>query len=264
MTDKTKWITKLAAAGFFVAAAVLGFFWQQTSTPQAVLAQSGSVANHAIPIGKGPGVTGFGAAAPGAAGTVLTSTGTGSDPAFSNPPSSSVANHAVAIGTGGVGLNGAAPGTSGFVMTSNGGSSDPSFQALPTYPTVPSFASAAQYMAGVSSNTIIPPSIVYQAEVPVTFSATPTFDFSTFLNASITLTGNITTQTLSNVKAGQAGTITFIQDATGGRTTVWNSVFKFAGGTTPTLSTGANKVDVLTYSCRSATFCVASLVADVR
>jgi len=264
MTMTKSLMTKLAAEGFFIAAAALGFAWQQTTTPQATYAQSGTVANHAVPIGKGPGVTGFGAAAPGATGTALMSNGASADPTFQALPSTGVANHSVAIGTGGVGLNGAAPGTSGWVMTSNGGSADPTFQVLPTYPTVPGFATVPQYYVGSSANTIIAPSIIYPSEVTVTFGATTTFDFSTFINAAVTLTGNITTQTLSNVQAGKAGTITFIQDGTGNRTTVWNSIFKFSGGTAPTLSTAAAKVDVLTYSCRSATFCVASLVTDVR
>ena len=124
-------------------------------------------------------------------------------------------------------------------------------------------ATAAQYMSG-AANVVIPASVIYTSEVTVTFGATTTFDFSTFINSAVTLTGNITTMSVANVKAGQAGTIAFIQDSTGSRTTVWNSVFKFAGGITPTLSTGANDVDILSYSCRSATFCVASLIANVH
>lgn len=43
---------------------------------------TGTVPNHAIPIGKGPGVQGFGSAAPGAVGTVVTSNGASTDPSF--------------------------------------------------------------------------------------------------------------------------------------------------------------------------------------
>jgi hypothetical protein len=124
-------------------------------------------------------------------------------------------------------------------------------------------ATQANYFAGAAS-TLVPANQIYQPEITVTFSATPTFDFFTFNNAAITLTGNVTTQTLSNVTAGKDGSITFIQDATGSRTTVWNSVFKFSGGVTPALSTAANAVDVLIYHCRSATNCVASLFKDAR
>jgi hypothetical protein len=125
-------------------------------------------------------------------------------------------------------------------------------------------ASNANYFAGTSTTTVVQPNVIYQAETTTTFGTTTTFDFSTFINTAETLTGPVTTQTLTNVKAGQAGTITFIQDATGSRTTVWNSIFKFAGGSTPTLSTAANAVDILSYSCRSATFCVAALSKAVQ
>jgi hypothetical protein len=121
-----------------------------------------------------------------------------------------------------------------------------------------SIATTSQYFTGTAS-TLVPTSVIYSAETTTTYGTTTTFDFNTFINTAVTLTGNITTQTLSNVKAGQAGMITFIQDGTGGRTTVWNSIFKWAGGTTPTLSTAAGAVDILFYSCRSATYCAASL-----
>lgn len=126
-------------------------------------------------------------------------------------------------------------------------------------------ASAAQYLAGVSTGTVIPPNVIYQGETTTTYGTTTSFDFSTFINTAVTLTGgNITTMNVSNVTAGKAGTITFIQDGSGSRTTVWNTVFKFAGGAAPALSTAANAVDVLSYSCRSATFCVASLLKQVQ
>ena len=127
-------------------------------------------------------------------------------------------------------------------------------------------ASGAQYLAGTATNVPVEPSVIYQAEIDNgnSGSGTATFDFSLFINVRTTMTGNIATQTLSNVTAGKAGTITFIQDGTGSRTTVFNTIFKFAGGTVPTLSTAAGAVDILSYSCRSATFCAASLMKDVK
>jgi len=201
MMKKIDLKTARRKAGFFLFALLLS---------SAAFAQ-GEVANHAVPIGKGPGVQGFGAAAPGAAGQLLTSTGS---------------------------------------------TTDPSFQSL-------TYATAAQYYAGVVASTPIAPSVIYPTEVAVTFGATTTFDFSTFINASVTLTGNITTMSVANVTAGKAGTVAFIQDGTGGRTTVFNSIFKFSGGT-PSLSSTASAVDVLSYSCRSATFCVATLLKGVQ
>jgi hypothetical protein len=124
-------------------------------------------------------------------------------------------------------------------------------------------ATQSNYFAGAAS-VIVPASQIYQPEITVTFGATTTFDFNTFINAVETLTANVTTQTLTNVAAGKAGSITLIQDATGSRTSVFNTIFKFSGGVVPTLSTAANAVDVLFYSCRTATNCPASLAKDVR
>lgn len=125
-------------------------------------------------------------------------------------------------------------------------------------------ASGAQYLAGTATNVPIEPSIIYPGETTTTFGSTTTFDFSTFINTVVTLTGNITTQTLTNVPAGKSGTITFIQDGTGSRTTVWNTIFKFPGGTLPALTTTAGAIDVLAYHCRTTTFCAANLLKDVR
>ena len=128
-----------------------------------------------------------------------------------------------------------------------------------------SVATGSEYLAG-TANKLVPAGQLYQGETTTTFAAnTVTLDFQTFINTAITLAGgNLLTMNVSNVQAGKAGTIVFIQDATGSRTTVWNSIFKFPGGVAPTLSTAGNAIDVLSYSCRSATNCVASLLKDVR
>jgi len=126
-------------------------------------------------------------------------------------------------------------------------------------------ATAANYYAG-TSNKVPTTDVIYPANVTITYGTTTSIDFSTFNNATITLTGNITTMNVSNVIAGKSGRIRFIQDATGSRTTVWNSTFKFAGGTTPSLSTAASAVDVLYYDCETspATVCYASLNKDMK
>lgn len=124
-------------------------------------------------------------------------------------------------------------------------------------------ATAANYYTGASS-VLVPADQVYPTETTTTYGTTTTFDFNTFINTAVTLTGNITTQTLSNVKAGKAGTITFIQDGGGSKTTVWSTTFKFAGGILPALSTTGGAIDILSYSCRTASFCVAALIKDVR
>jgi hypothetical protein len=55
----------------------------------------------------------------------------------------------------------------------------------------------------------------------VTFSSTPNFDASLANTQKITLTGNVTSSTLSNASAGQSINFIVCQDATGGRTFAW-------------------------------------------
>lgn len=121
-------------------------------------------------------------------------------------------------------------------------------------------ATAANFYAG-ASNDVLTSDNVFTPEVAVTFSATQTLDFSTFLNASDTLTGNITSLTCSNMKAGQAGVIRFIQDGTGTRTMVstWCTAFVWPAGVKGTLSTPASTIDALFYQCVSTTVCLVSL-----
>ena len=54
----------------------------------------------------------------------------------------------------------------------------------------------------------------------VAFSATPTFDASTAASFKLTLTGNVTSSTLTNAVAGEPISFEICQDATGGRTFV--------------------------------------------
>ena len=65
--------------------------------------------------------------------------------------------------------------------------------------------------------------------------------------ASVTLGGNRTLSNPSNQVDGAVYILVVKQDGTGGRTLTFSSNYKFAGGTAPTLTTGANKVDVLTF-----------------
>jgi hypothetical protein len=72
----------------------------------------------------------------------------------------------------------------------------------------------------------------------VSYSATPTFDLATG-DQLITLTGNVTSSTASNLVAGQRVTFFICQDATGGRTFAWPTNIKGTttiGGTASTCS----------------------------
>lgn len=65
----------------------------------------------------------------------------------------------------------------------------------------------------------------------------------------ITLTGSCTLAFSNPPASGKAGSCTLIlrQDATGGRSVTWPSSVKWPGGVPPTLSTGANQVDILVF-----------------
>ena len=82
-------------------------------------------------------------------------------------------------------------------------------------------------------------------------SATPTFDCATGnVFEPATMTGNVTSITMSNAVAGQTVQIRFQQDATGGRTVAVPSGAKVDGS----INTAANSVSwlILTYSSRGA------------
>ena len=94
-----------------------------------------------------------------------------------------------------------------------------------------------------------------QRGTPVALSdgATIAVDLSLGNNFTVTLAGNRTLGAPSNVTAGQSGVIVVTQDGTGSRTLAYNSAYKFAGGTAPTLTTTASAVDVLAYYVESST-----------
>ena len=93
----------------------------------------------------------------------------------------------------------------------------------------------------------------YNPITTLTDAASITSNFALGNNFLVTLAGNRTLAAPSNVVAGQSGSIYVIQDGTGSRTLGYNTVWQFVSGTVPTLSTGANDVDMLVYMARSAT-----------
>ena len=89
--------------------------------------------------------------------------------------------------------------------------------------------------------------------VSLTDAATIAVDLSLGNNFAVQLGGNRTLGAPTNTTAGQSGVIVVTQDGTGSRTLAYNSIYKFAGGTAPTLTTTASAVDVLAYYVESAT-----------
>ena len=86
----------------------------------------------------------------------------------------------------------------------------------------------------------------------ITFNATMTPDFSLANNFSVTLTNTARIANPTSQVAGQSGSIFLTQDGTGNHAVSWGdsggtSAWYWAGGTAPTLSTGANVKDRVDY-----------------
>jgi len=81
----------------------------------------------------------------------------------------------------------------------------------------------------------------------LTFDATQDWDLSTNQVCQLTLTNNTTFDAPTNIQDGGFYSITLIQDGTGSRTAAWDAVFKWAGGTAPTLTTTASAKDILVF-----------------
>ena len=82
----------------------------------------------------------------------------------------------------------------------------------------------------------------------LTDAATIAWDAAQNQVTSVTLDGNRTFGAPTNQVDGAVYVLTIIQDAvTGGRTASFNSVFKFAGGSAPTLSTATSAKAVLVF-----------------
>jgi len=95
----------------------------------------------------------------------------------------------------------------------------------------------------------------------LTDGSTITPDFADSNNFSVTLAGNRTLANPSNLTAGQSGSIFVTQDGSGSRTLAYGSYWDFVGGTAPTLTTTASKIDRIDYVVRttSSIHAVASL-----
>jgi hypothetical protein len=74
----------------------------------------------------------------------------------------------------------------------------------------------------------------------VAFSSTPAFDASLGNTQTLTLTGNVTSSTLTNAVAGEWLVFDIVEDATGGRSFAWPSNFKGGGA----INTGPSKHNV--------------------
>ena len=81
----------------------------------------------------------------------------------------------------------------------------------------------------------------------LTDTTTIQWNLDTAQVAMVTLGGNRTLTAPTNIKTGGTYHLVVKQDGTGGRTLSFDSVFKWRNGVTPTLTSAANAVDLLSF-----------------
>jgi hypothetical protein len=115
-------------------------------------------------------------------------------------------------------------------------------------------AAAADIWAGTSTTKTVTPKSLADAAVPqvLTDGATISWDMADGYNARVTIGGARTLDAPTNMQEGWTYVLEVIQDATGGRTMTWPASFNWGAAGAPTLSTAANKVDLVTLYCRDA------------
>ena len=116
-----------------------------------------------------------------------------------------------------------------------------------------SVTGAANFKGGVSvSGTVLANGAFANTIVSLTDAASIAINMALGNVFQVTLAGNRTLAAPTNIRFGQPIMIYVIQDATGGRTLTYNSVFKFESGTTTALTSTANAVDVVVAVARTS------------
>mgnify|MGYP003116012645 CR=1 FL=1 len=87
----------------------------------------------------------------------------------------------------------------------------------------------------------------YNPEATLTDASTINWAVNSQPVAKVTLGGNRTITDPSGGVAGQFVSLLIIQDGTGSRTVSWHAVYEFAGDTSPTLTTTANRGDLFVF-----------------
>lgn len=87
----------------------------------------------------------------------------------------------------------------------------------------------------------------YFATANLTDASAISWNLNSAQVATVTLAGNRTLSNPTNLRNGGTYVLIVKQDGTGSRTLAYGSAYKWPGGTAPTLSTGANDVDILTF-----------------
>ena len=125
----------------------------------------------------------------------------------------------------------------------------------------------------IDSITIEPANIGYGFDAVLSSNvATLIYEYSKYNIVNMNpATGNVTINLVSSLESGESGvfTVKTIQDATANRTITWQangigSRIKWAGGTQPTATTGANSEDLYTFKTVDGVNWIGSAVMDIQ
>jgi hypothetical protein len=100
----------------------------------------------------------------------------------------------------------------------------------------------------LTTPTLTNPTVTNYVETPFTANSSTAITLA-LTNGTvqiITLTGNCTF-TFPTPTSGKSFILLLKQDATGSRTVTWPATVKYAGGTNPTITSTASKLDILSY-----------------
>jgi hypothetical protein len=102
----------------------------------------------------------------------------------------------------------------------------------------------------------------YQQQITLIDQANIEFPLGVGVNFDVTLAGNRTLDNPTDAASGQRGVLIVHQDATGGRTLAYDTLYIFPGGTPPVLTATANATDALYYYVSDSGFILMTFEAD--
>ena len=105
---------------------------------------------------------------------------------------------------------------------------------------------------------------VHQTITTIADAASIVMNMATNNQFLVTLGGNRTLAAPTNLTVGQTGHIYAIQNAGGGHTLSYNSVFQFAGGSDPVATPAGGAVNLLVFSVRATDKVDAVMVNDLK
>jgi len=126
---------------------------------------------------------------------------------------------------------------------------------------VVNMTSASFYHASASLGVYAP--VFHSGIFTLTDAATVSWDLDSGSIAQVTLGGARALAAPTNQRVGGTYTLIVKQDATGNRTLSFNSTYKFPYGVDPTMTTGSNAIDVVTF-ISDGTSMLGSYAQDLR